>query len=94
MRSSFPRTPALPSYTPSERSAQYRVLWIVTRQLLTWTPRALGALYQGRPVGSIGEAAVFSFYATKLITTGEGGMLVSNDERVLAMGRDLREYTR
>jgi dTDP-4-amino-4,6-dideoxygalactose transaminase len=53
---------------------------------------ALGALYQGRPVGSIGEAAVFSFYATKLITTGEGGMLVSNDERVLAMGRDLREY--
>jgi dTDP-4-amino-4,6-dideoxygalactose transaminase len=54
--------------------------------------RALGALYQGRPVGSIGEAAVFSFYATKLITTGEGGMLVSNDERVLATGRDLREY--
>ena len=60
--------------------------------LIEASAQALGALYQGRPVGSIGEAAVFSFYATKLITTGEGGMLVSNNERVLAMGRDLREY--
>lgn len=54
--------------------------------------QALGAAYGGRPVGSIGDAAVFSFYATKLITTGEGGMLLSNDERILAEGRDLREY--
>lgn len=54
--------------------------------------QALGASYGGRPVGSIGEAAVFSFYATKLITTGEGGMLLSNDARILAEGRDLREY--
>ncbi|MFQ5656808.1 MAG: DegT/DnrJ/EryC1/StrS family aminotransferase, partial [Candidatus Methylomirabilales bacterium] len=54
--------------------------------------QALGALYQGQPVGSIGEVAVFSFYATKLITTGEGGMLVSNDERIFPAARDLREY--
>jgi dTDP-4-amino-4,6-dideoxygalactose transaminase len=54
--------------------------------------QALGALHHGRPVGSIGEAAFFSFYATKLITTGEGGMLLSSDERILSAGRDLREY--
>jgi dTDP-4-amino-4,6-dideoxygalactose transaminase len=54
--------------------------------------QALGALYHGRPVGSVGEAAFFSFYATKLITTGEGGMLLSSDERILSAGRDLREY--
>ncbi len=60
--------------------------------LIEASAQALGALYRGRPVGSVGDAAVFSFYATKLITTGEGGMLLSNDERVLAIGRDLREY--
>jgi dTDP-4-amino-4,6-dideoxygalactose transaminase len=53
--------------------------------------QALGARYRGRPVGSIGDAGVFSFYATKLIATGEGGMLLSNDERILAVARDLRE---
>lgn len=60
--------------------------------LIEASAQALGAFYRGRPVGTIGEAAFYSFYATKLITTGEGGMLVSNDERILAMGRDLREY--
>lgn len=54
--------------------------------------QALGASYRGKPVGSMGEAAVFSFYATKLVTTGEGGMVLSNDARILAMARDLRTY--
>lgn len=53
---------------------------------------ALGATYRGRPVGSIGDIAVFSFYATKLITTGEGGMLLGNDARLLVAARDSREY--
>jgi dTDP-4-amino-4,6-dideoxygalactose transaminase len=53
---------------------------------------ALGALYRGTPVGSFGEAAAVSFYATKLITTGEGGMVLSNNARILAAGRDFREY--
>lgn len=41
---------------------------------------AIGALYKGRPVGSIGDATVFSFYATKNLTTGEGGMITCRDE--------------
>lgn len=54
--------------------------------------QALGATYGGRPVGSLGDVAVFSFYATKLMTTGEGGMVLSNDEAALARARDLRAY--
>ncbi len=40
---------------------------------------AHGARYKGRRVGSLGDAAVFSFYGNKIITTGEGGMIVSDD---------------
>jgi perosamine synthetase len=41
---------------------------------------ALPASYAGRRIGSISELTAFSFYATKTITTGEGGMLTTNDE--------------
>ena len=41
---------------------------------------ALPAAYEGRPIGSIGDITCFSFYATKTITTGEGGMATTNRE--------------
>jgi dTDP-4-amino-4,6-dideoxygalactose transaminase len=41
---------------------------------------ALGAQDRGRPVGALSDAAVFSFYPIKPITTGQGGMLTTNDE--------------
>ncbi|WP_435154498.1 DegT/DnrJ/EryC1/StrS family aminotransferase [Haladaptatus sp. DFWS20] len=40
--------------------------------------QAHGATYDGKPVGSFGDAACFSFYPTKNMTTGEGGMVTSN----------------
>ncbi|MEU4792141.1 DegT/DnrJ/EryC1/StrS family aminotransferase [Micromonospora tulbaghiae] len=43
---------------------------------------AIGAQYRGRPVGSLGDLAAFSFYANKNITTGEGGMLVGRADLV------------
>jgi len=43
---------------------------------------AIGALYKGRPVGNIGDATVFSFYATKNLTTGEGGMITCQNEEL------------
>jgi dTDP-4-amino-4,6-dideoxygalactose transaminase len=43
---------------------------------------AHGAGYEGRPAGSFGRAAAFSFYPTKVITSAEGGMIVTADERV------------
>jgi perosamine synthetase len=45
---------------------------------------ALGARCRGRPVGTLGDAGCFSFYASKLITTGSGGMLVTNDAKLAA----------
>jgi perosamine synthetase len=53
---------------------------------------AHGALYRGRPVGSLGSAAVFSFYANKIITTGEGGMITTNDKQLAHMARTLRDH--
>jgi perosamine synthetase len=43
---------------------------------------ALGARAFGRPIGSFGHLAIFSFYANKVLTTGEGGMVVTNDARL------------
>lgn len=40
---------------------------------------ALGARYRGRPVGTLGDCAAFSFQAIKLLTTGDGGLLVCSD---------------
>lgn len=41
---------------------------------------AFGSLYKGRHVGSFGDIATYSFFGNKTITTGEGGMVVTNDE--------------
>jgi perosamine synthetase len=46
---------------------------------------AIGSVYHGKPAGSIGKFGTFSFHGTKTITTGEGGMFVTNDA-------DLYEY--
>jgi dTDP-4-amino-4,6-dideoxygalactose transaminase len=53
---------------------------------------AHGAEWHGRRPGSWGDAGVWSFAATKTISTGEGGMLVSRRDDVLAFGRDFRDY--
>ena len=56
--------------------------------------QALGAELASRKVGTFGRVAICSFYATKIITTGEGGMLLSSDPDLLARSRDLRDYDR
>lgn len=53
---------------------------------------SLGAEYKGKKVGSFGHVSVCSFYATKVITTGEGGMIMSGSKEVLQRARGLREY--
>lgn len=42
--------------------------------------QAIGASYLGRPAGSFGQVAVFSFHGSKTLTTGEGGMIVTDDD--------------
>ncbi|MEI6440994.1 MAG: DegT/DnrJ/EryC1/StrS family aminotransferase [Alphaproteobacteria bacterium] len=50
---------------------------------------AVGATYKGRRVGGLGDCATFSFFGNKIITTGEGGMVTTNDD---ALAQRLRLY--
>jgi len=49
-----------------------------------------GAKYKGRSAGSIGDVGCFSFYANKIITTGEGGMVVTDDDEIAKKAREYR----
>lgn len=55
--------------------------------LLEDAAEAHGALCDGKVVGSLGDAAAFSFYANKIITTGEGGMFVTDDDELAERAR-------
>lgn len=55
---------------------------------------ALGARYKSRSVGTFGNLAVFAFYPNKQMTTGEGGMVVTNDHDLAAACRSLRNQGR
>jgi dTDP-4-amino-4,6-dideoxygalactose transaminase len=60
--------------------------------LLEDCAHAHGAEWHGRRPGSWGDAGVWSFYATKTVSTGEGGMLVASDQELLAFARAFRNY--
>jgi perosamine synthetase len=60
---------------PLQAIANRHGLW-----LLEDAAEAHGARYKGRRVGSLSDAAIFSFYGNKIITTGEGGIIVTNNQ--------------
>ncbi|CCI52025.1 DegT/DnrJ/EryC1/StrS family aminotransferase [Nostocoides jenkinsii] len=80
------------------RCADYSVLEPGLRErgipLLCDAAESLGAAHNGRPAGSFGEAGVFSFNVNKLLTTLGGGMLVSDDEDLVAHARKLATQAR
>lgn len=51
---------------------------------------AIGLNYKGLPCGSFGDVSIFSFYPNKHVTTGEGGMIVTNDKAVADRSRSMR----
>jgi perosamine synthetase len=53
---------------------------------------AHGAEYKGRRIGGLGDVACFSFYANKIITTGEGGMVTTNNEQIAKLAANLRDH--
>lgn len=53
---------------------------------------ALGGTYSGRQAGAIGTAGVFSYHPRKIITTGEGGMILTDDEEIAERIRILRSH--
>jgi len=62
--------------------------------LIEDSAEALGSKYKGRKCGSFGEAGVFAFYPNKQITTGEGGILVTNDAELARLARSMRNQGR
>ncbi|HVG99063.1 MAG TPA: DegT/DnrJ/EryC1/StrS family aminotransferase [Chloroflexota bacterium] len=56
--------------------------------------QAIGSTYKGRPAGAFGDVSVFSFHGTKTLTTGEGGMLVTDDEALYRRCLVLRDHGR
>jgi perosamine synthetase len=62
-------------------------LWVVED-----AAEAHGARYHGRRVGALGHLGAFSFYGNKIITTGEGGMLVTNDPALAERAAFLRDH--
>ncbi|MBI1866441.1 MAG: DegT/DnrJ/EryC1/StrS family aminotransferase [Candidatus Staskawiczbacteria bacterium] len=65
--------------------------------LIEDSAEALGSAYKGKKCGSFGDAGVFAFYPNKQITTGEGGVILTNNQKIAALcksmanqGRDLK----
>ncbi len=52
----------------------------------------LGTYYHGRHVGTIGNTGCFSFHPRKVITTGEGGMILTNDQELMVTFKSLRDH--
>jgi perosamine synthetase len=55
---------------------------------------AIGASYRGKPAGTFGDMSCFAFYPNKQMTTGEGGMIVTDDERLAKLCRSMRNQGR
>jgi dTDP-4-amino-4,6-dideoxygalactose transaminase len=56
--------------------------------------QSLGAEHRNRKVGSLGDLSIFSFYVTKMITTGEGGMVLTNNSELYSKITEARDYDR
>lgn len=56
------------------------------------TAEAFGSQYRGQHLGTLGAASAFSFFGNKMITTGEGGMVVFKDETCVDRARMLRDH--
>lgn len=62
--------------------------------LIEDSAEALGSEYKGKKCGSFGQAGVFAFYPNKQITTGEGGIIVTDDEELARLSRSMRSQGR
>ncbi len=91
-----PRTKAIiPVHLYGHPCDMERIIDIAKRRsllIIEDAAEAHGAEYKGRRVGSFGDIACFSFYGNKIITTGEGGMCITNDEELAAKMRVLRDH--
>ena len=79
---------------PADMDALREIADLYDLALIEDSCEALGAEYKGRPAGMLGDHGIFAFYPNKQITTGEGGMVVTNDDEAADMIRALRNQGR
>jgi perosamine synthetase len=79
---------------PADLEPILNTAWKYKLKVIEDSCEALGASYKGRPAGSLGDYGVFGFYPNKQITTGEGGMIVTDDDEAAALMRALRNQGR
>jgi perosamine synthetase len=93
-----PRTKAiLPVHVFGRPCAIAEILEIARKHGLTVIEdacEAIGAQYRGAPAGSFGQTGVFAFYPNKQLTTGEGGVIVTDDDQVAKLCRSWRNQGR
>ena len=72
---------------PIMKLAEECHLWVIED-----AAEAHGAEYKGKKVGSLGHMGCFSFYGNKIISTGEGGMIVTDNPEWVEKARILRDH--
>jgi perosamine synthetase len=91
-----PRTKAIIAVDYAGQPCDYDALRKIADQhklfLVADACHALGGSYKGRPVGSLADLNVFSFHPVKHITTGEGGMITTNDPKLAERMRIFRNH--
>jgi perosamine synthetase len=93
-----PRTKAiLPVHVFGRPCALSEIMHIARKHGLTVIEdscEAIGASYDGVPVGTFGQTGVFAFYPNKQLTTGEGGVIITDDDEVARLCRSWRNQGR
>jgi perosamine synthetase len=79
---------------PADLEPILNTAWKYKLKVIEDSCEALGASYKGRLAGSLGDYGVFGFYPNKQITTGEGGMVVTDEPESAALMRALRNQGR
>ncbi|MDR3576608.1 MAG: DegT/DnrJ/EryC1/StrS family aminotransferase [Anaerolineaceae bacterium] len=79
---------------PADLFELRKVTDIYNLRLIEDSCEALGAEYRGQKAGTLGDFGVFAFYPNKQITTGEGGMIITNDNQAADLMRALRNQGR
>ncbi|MEW5921576.1 MAG: DegT/DnrJ/EryC1/StrS family aminotransferase [Bacillota bacterium] len=93
-----PRTKAiLPVHAFGQPAEMDTIMEIAARhglKVIEDACEAIGSRYQGEMAGTFGDGAVFAFYPNKQMTTGEGGMIVTDNEEVARLCRSMRNQGR
>lgn len=79
---------------PSDKEAIMRIAKKHKLKIIEDSAEALGAEYKGKKVGTFGDCAIFAFYPNKQMTTGEGGVLVTNNKEIYDLCISLRNQGR